>query len=382
MPWQIDGTFLRENTDYTADPDGRLWGQDLSASIKIIASRHDFHDQDLGNGIADCVNLDGYNSMRANLKMGDNKITGVGDAFALNDVPGYGQCAGTFTWVEGTSTLTLNDRNGNPIDSIVITASGGGGSGTVTEINIGDGLTSTNNPIQTTADLSLEVLDPAATYQGGIAAISIDKHGRVTQVTEGAFANTNLGNTWSEFGMTITSSTGSDTVLGSATEARAGVMTAAQVQTLNSLAAGSGDPDQFLQARQTAGQLQIGISRTGASINYEQIPRVTTSDDGAMAFEDKIQLEANTDYIAALPATASNVPDKNATQNWNGDNRFNGDIEVNGILLAGSIPIPGVLGTGLFVASNGEAYLVNLPAADPGNPGQLYRTGGAVMISI
>ena len=69
MPWQIDGTFLRVTNNTTADPNGDLWNKDFAASIKIIATRHDVHDQDLADGIASCLNLDGLNTMRAILKM-------------------------------------------------------------------------------------------------------------------------------------------------------------------------------------------------------------------------------------------------------------------------------------------------------------------------
>ena len=67
MPWQIDGTFLRVNPDFQGT---NVWQQDQQATIKIIAARHDIHDQDLATGIANCLNLDGYNAMRNNLNMG------------------------------------------------------------------------------------------------------------------------------------------------------------------------------------------------------------------------------------------------------------------------------------------------------------------------
>lgn len=71
MPWQITGAFVRVNPDFQGN---NVWQQDQQATIKIIASRHDIHDQDLADGIAACVNLDGYNSMRADLNMGSNLI--------------------------------------------------------------------------------------------------------------------------------------------------------------------------------------------------------------------------------------------------------------------------------------------------------------------
>lgn len=88
MAWQADGTFLRRNPDFAGTD---VWQQDQSAAIKIIASRHDIHDEDLALGIADCINLDGYNSMRANLNIGGNKVIGVADGTAPTDVATYGQ---------------------------------------------------------------------------------------------------------------------------------------------------------------------------------------------------------------------------------------------------------------------------------------------------
>jgi len=71
MPWQPDGNFLRTNNQFTGDT---VWEQDQQAAIKIIASRHDYHDEDLAVGIENCLNLDGYNKMRADLDMNNNTI--------------------------------------------------------------------------------------------------------------------------------------------------------------------------------------------------------------------------------------------------------------------------------------------------------------------
>jgi hypothetical protein len=71
MGWQLDGTFLRINPDYSASASGALWYKDLSSTppIKIVATRHDYHDNDLALGIQACLNLDGLNAMRADLNM-------------------------------------------------------------------------------------------------------------------------------------------------------------------------------------------------------------------------------------------------------------------------------------------------------------------------
>jgi hypothetical protein len=85
MPWQIDGEFIRTNIEFSGN---NVWGQDLSAGYKIIASRHDLHDEDLAEGIEQCINTSGYNAMLAELNMGDNIIKsllpGVAGTDAIN----------------------------------------------------------------------------------------------------------------------------------------------------------------------------------------------------------------------------------------------------------------------------------------------------------
>ena len=226
--WQFDGSFLRGNTDFDA-VNGALWTQDLSASIKIIAARHDNHDEVLSNGIEATLNLDGLNSMRANLKMGGFKITGLADATGLTDIPTYGQTAGSMTFA--ADVLALLDRNGTEIDNVSI-PTGGGGTGTVSSITAGAGLD--GGTINVAGTISLEALAPGQTYSGGISAIVIDNHGRVTQVTTGAFANTNLFFNYENDHVLLTSSTGTGDTLWGAGIGNAGAMTAAHVINLNS----------------------------------------------------------------------------------------------------------------------------------------------------
>jgi len=75
-PWKSDGTFERTNNQFDGDD---VWQEDQQAGIKVIASRHDIHDEDLAQGIASCLNLDGLNAMRADLDLGGFKIINTGD---------------------------------------------------------------------------------------------------------------------------------------------------------------------------------------------------------------------------------------------------------------------------------------------------------------
>jgi len=226
MPWLIDGTFERI-TNNTQENGISLWQQDLSNNVKVIAYRHDFHDHDLAGGIADCLNLDGYNAMRANLDMGNYNITNILEGVNNGDVAVVGQTIGEMTYDdEGPSILAVFDKAGNKIDEVTIVA-GEGGTGTVYEINVGPGLQSTQNPIVSLADLDLAfAATPGQSYSGGIAGIVIDDYGRVTQVTTGGFANTNLSVVTYPGFVNIFSSTGSDATIPRATASRAGVVSA------------------------------------------------------------------------------------------------------------------------------------------------------------
>ena len=230
MPWLGNGVFQRTNQDFSGDT---VWQQDQQAGIKVIDSRHDFHDQDIAVGVESTLNLDGLNSMRADLKMATFKITGLGAAAGLTDAPNYGQVSGSMTFDDGLRTLDLFDRNGALIDTVTIpSGSGGGGEGTVSSISIGAGLTGAANPITTVGDIGLESIGTGQVYQGGISTMTLDDYGRVTQVTVGGFANTNLSKAITLTTVKIISSTGTDTTLTAATTLQAGIMTRDQAVTV------------------------------------------------------------------------------------------------------------------------------------------------------
>ena len=89
MPWNIgQKKFIRANPDFTGET---VWQQDQQATIKIIAARHDSHDQDLADGISACLNLDGINEMRSDLNLNNNKLLNVADGTAPTDGINWGQ---------------------------------------------------------------------------------------------------------------------------------------------------------------------------------------------------------------------------------------------------------------------------------------------------
>lgn len=83
MPWNSpQKKFIRTNPDFSGET---VWQQDQQATIKIIAARHDSHDQDIADGISACLNLDGINEMRADLDMNGNRIINVAHGTAPED---------------------------------------------------------------------------------------------------------------------------------------------------------------------------------------------------------------------------------------------------------------------------------------------------------
>jgi len=74
MAWS-GGTFTRVHD----------WTTDAGSAINIEASRMDAEDDNFATGINTCLTKDGQNSPTANLPMGGNRHTGVGNAAALTD---------------------------------------------------------------------------------------------------------------------------------------------------------------------------------------------------------------------------------------------------------------------------------------------------------
>lgn len=92
MPWSA-GVFTR----YYGSTG---WVDDRDAATKILATRHDTHDQDLGDGINACLKKDGTNAASANLDIGGFKLTNVAD-------PTSAQHAATKNYVDSASTIVF-----------------------------------------------------------------------------------------------------------------------------------------------------------------------------------------------------------------------------------------------------------------------------------
>lgn len=88
MAWNGSGSFQRTNGSFSGS---EVWQDDANAGYDIVDSRHDSHDQDLAQGINNCLTKDGQNSPTANLSMASFKHTNVGDGTARNQYATVGQ---------------------------------------------------------------------------------------------------------------------------------------------------------------------------------------------------------------------------------------------------------------------------------------------------
>lgn len=104
MPWDGSGSFDRDNGTHSG---ADAWVQDRNAADKILASRHDTHDEDIATGLENCLTRDGQNSPSQNLPMNTKRHTNVGAATAQTDYARADQVqksAFIFCGTAGTST--------------------------------------------------------------------------------------------------------------------------------------------------------------------------------------------------------------------------------------------------------------------------------------
>ena len=99
MPWAA-GTFSRL---YGAAG----WVDDRDAGTKILATRHDSHDQDLATGINNALAKDGTNAATADIGLGGFKITSLGTPTNAADAAtkAYVDAAGSVAFASGDQIL-------------------------------------------------------------------------------------------------------------------------------------------------------------------------------------------------------------------------------------------------------------------------------------
>lgn len=136
MPW-TGPNFIRENGPTPIFTGSTAWQQDAAAGTLILASRHDFHDQDLAQGIDACLNKNGANTIAADINWGGFKITSLGNGILATDAANYGQTVTAAALDSGTNILTLTRAAGDitvDLTSLVV----GGSTSNFAKLNASD----------------------------------------------------------------------------------------------------------------------------------------------------------------------------------------------------------------------------------------------------
>lgn len=117
------------------------WTADYNNNTGIEPGLHDTNDQDLAIGINNCIAKDGQNSATANLDLGGNRLTNVGNAVNAQDTVTLAQAQAGIdtqgTTLATTATRFSNDTSGS---SIALRKSRGATVGTNTIVQSGDGI--------------------------------------------------------------------------------------------------------------------------------------------------------------------------------------------------------------------------------------------------
>ena len=99
MGWDGSGNFNRTDGNRNGST---TWAQARDAGALINAPDADHHDQDIANGLENCITLDGQNSPSVNLPMNAKKHTGVADAAAATEYAAYGQLLALVSSIRGS----------------------------------------------------------------------------------------------------------------------------------------------------------------------------------------------------------------------------------------------------------------------------------------
>lgn len=100
MPYDPQGVFTRVMN----------WQDDAANDIAILASRHDAEDDNFANGFNEVLCRDGRAAMTGALKMGTNKITGLGNGTNSDDAATKGQLDSQNSTIN-TTINTLDAQN-------------------------------------------------------------------------------------------------------------------------------------------------------------------------------------------------------------------------------------------------------------------------------
>lgn len=194
MAWS-GGVYTRTNGTYSG---ALVWTSDAAAAVKIRADRHDIHDEDLADGINNCLTKDGQNTPTANMNWGTFRITNLGNGTVATDAAAYGQTITGFSFDSGTNVLTgtrsagnlsvdlssLSGGGGAPTDAEYIVAAASGGL-SAERVLTGTARTAVSfaTPAQAIIDLAASGVTPG-TYN--LATVTVDSYGRITSASAGS----------------------------------------------------------------------------------------------------------------------------------------------------------------------------------------------------
>ena len=88
MGWNGSGVFTRESINQSGP---ETWKNSKAGGRKIRTDDHDHHDEDIAQGLENCVTRDGQNSPSANLPMNDKRHTNVANAANDDEYSAWGQ---------------------------------------------------------------------------------------------------------------------------------------------------------------------------------------------------------------------------------------------------------------------------------------------------
>lgn len=123
MPW-TGSTFIRDNSAFTGP---LVWTDDRDAGTKITSAHHDYHDQDIADGITACINKNGANSPTSDISWGNRKITSLANGSSDQDAAAFGQTVTAADLDPVTNILSLT-RSGMTDVTVDLSALALGGS--------------------------------------------------------------------------------------------------------------------------------------------------------------------------------------------------------------------------------------------------------------
>ena len=106
-PWNGSGGFTRDNGAFTG---AETWKRTANAGHNVRSDQQDAHDQDLAQGLENCLARDGQNSPTADLPMNAKKHTSVAGGTARDHYATLGQVQdGTAGWIPRASVSGSRD---------------------------------------------------------------------------------------------------------------------------------------------------------------------------------------------------------------------------------------------------------------------------------